>query len=451
MAELFSKYEILRVVGHGGFSAVFKARSRANSDRIFALKQLDFILENEEAKEYKDFKEEVEILKKLSHPNIVKIYDEYILDNKPSLEMEFLDGETLESIIKREKYFSIDDTLEFIEQISSALSYCHYYQIPDALAEVTDSALLKRNAIIHNDINPKNIIRIQNEHGSHRYVLIDFGLSFTDPDAVRHSKKEDGMAEYKSPEKWAGANVDTPSDIYSLGIVIYEMLTGSAPFPIADYKDSVKMLELEEKHKKAAIPDLCKRRMETIERNELISIDNCDIPDWLKLLVAKCLEKNPADRFKTGKELSDFFYEGLEGKIIPAEEAHIIAIDPPDKQKIYAYLEVTPNILTEAQHFFITKDFTTIGRRSDGTGTLISDVAIKTADKFISKNHCQILRITNSGGGFIYKLQDSEPSKNGTFYNTEKNSHRLPEAIKVILKDGDHFWIGNTKIIFHES
>ena len=70
------------------------------------------------------------------------------------------------------------------------------------------------------------------EDGSFRYVLIDFGLSFTDPDAVRHSKKEDGMAEYKSPEKWTGAEVDTQSDIYSLGVVIYEMLTGSAPFPI---------------------------------------------------------------------------------------------------------------------------------------------------------------------------------------------------------------------------
>lgn len=453
MQELSSKYEILRVMGHGGFSAVFKARSRENPERIVALKQLDFSIDNKDSKEYRDFKDEVEILKKLSHPNIVKIYDEFILDNKPSLEMEFLDGETLESILKREKFFSIAETIDFIAQISSALSYCHHYQLPDSSTTFEDSAFFKRNSIIHNDLNPKNIIRVQKEDGSFRYVLIDFGLSFTDPDAVRHSKKEDGMAEYKSPEKWTGAEVDTQSDIYSLGVVIYEMLTGSAPFPISDYKDNIKMLELGEKHKKATVPDIDIRRGETIEKNNLLIVPGNEIPNWLNKLILKCLQKRPMDRFLTGRELSNFFYDGLAGKIEEDVQTAIIDIHPieDNEKRGEARLEIVPNILTEAQHFFINKDFTTIGRRSDGAGTFITDIAIKTADKFISKNHCQIIRIANPGGGFIYKLQDSTPSKNGTFFNIEKNTQRLSEATKILLKDGDFFWIGNTKIIFHED
>ena len=76
MQELASKYDILKVIGHGGFSAVFKARSKENPEKVVALKQLDVTIDHEGAKEYKDFKEEVEILKKLKHPNIVKIYNE---------------------------------------------------------------------------------------------------------------------------------------------------------------------------------------------------------------------------------------------------------------------------------------------------------------------------------------------------------------------------------------
>src|SRR5690606_41852119 len=102
MRELATSYDILKVLGHGGFSAVFKAR-RKTDGAIVALKQLDLTIDNESQKEYKDFKEEVDILKKLDHPNIVKVYGEYILDHKPSLEMEYIEGETLETLLKQEK------------------------------------------------------------------------------------------------------------------------------------------------------------------------------------------------------------------------------------------------------------------------------------------------------------------------------------------------------------
>ncbi|MCH5719151.1 FHA domain-containing serine/threonine-protein kinase [Niabella hibiscisoli] len=454
MTELSTSYDILKVLGHGGFSAVFKARRKADGD-IVALKQLDLTIENETEKEYRDFKEEVDILKKLDHPNIVKVYEEHILDHKPSLEMEFVDGETLETILKKEKYFSIDDTLDLIEQIAGALNYCHHYYLPGNVAQHTESALLKRNAVIHNDINPKNIIRTPNEDGSYRYVLIDFGLSFTDPNAVRHSKKEEGMAEYKSPEKWSGAMVDAPSDIYSFGIVIYETLTGVVPFPVKDYKVAGDMIQLEENHRSAAVPDMCKSRTAILSGDNEEDVE-CDIPEWLEMLVKKCLEKQPEDRFKTGRELSQFYYDGIEGKIEvpkPKElEPDVIDIDPMAAASVPiegAWLEVVPNFITQPQRYSLNKEITIVGRWNDGGSQQTADFAIQTGDKFISKNHCQIIRRELSDGRTIYQLGDVAPSKNGTFYNDDRNTHRLEPHIKVNLKEGDYFWIGNTQLIFH--
>ncbi|MFT3903494.1 MAG: FHA domain-containing serine/threonine-protein kinase [Niabella sp.] len=452
MQELTSKYDILKVIGHGGYSVVLKARPKDDPSKVFALKQLDVAVRDMDSKEYRDFQEEVAILKRLHHPNIVKVYNEYILDGKPTLEMEYIDGETLESVLREEQCLSVEETIRVLEQMASALSYCHHYQLPvQELNLATDSALYRRNAIIHNDINPKNIVRTTNEDGSYHYVLIDFGLSFTDPIDVWHSKKEDGMAEYKSPEKWDMAEVDTPSDIYSFGIVVYELLTGSVPFPVADYKNEQQMHELEQKHKQAPVPDLCTQRKLALG---IDAEDPCDVPDWLVYLVNKCLQKKPQDRFKTGRELRDFLDKCLlDGDAVDLpdmRQSGVIDIDPAGLSRQNAYIEVVPNIFTERQEFVLDKPFLSVGRWHDVPDSFLADIAIKTGDRFISKNHCQLVVREDETGNKVYGLQDTTPSKNGTYLREKYGGEKILPGDWVTLHNGDAFWIGNTKIVFHQ-
>lgn len=321
MRELEKKYDLLRQVGSGGFSQVFKVRCLKENE-IYALKVLTLSEPtngnkvNLNSSEFDDLRREVEILKKIDSNNIVKVYQEEILDGKLCIKMEFVEGETLEEILIKEKSLDKDTVMDIILQISAALMHCHNFQFKKKdIGYKTETTILRETAIIHNDIHPKNIIRRTLSDGEYEYVLIDFGLSFQNSVAMPAQLNQHGFAEYKSPEKWLEKRLMPSSDIYSFGILIYRCLAGKVPFEVDGSLTESVLEVLKNRHLTEVPAPIWETRKQNLELRKGIIATQPDYPYWLQLIVEKSLEKEPKNRFLSGRELNNYFHDGKKGKL----------------------------------------------------------------------------------------------------------------------------------------
>jgi serine/threonine protein kinase len=327
------EYTLLDELGQGGYATVYKVRHN-NLGYIRAIRVLNAIIAHGETdKTYQKFLEECRLLLRLgngNHPNIVHIYQPLLKAQRAIVEMDFVDGKDLYHYLEEKHSFvEIKDVLRLLSDIGSALSYCHediYKFCMDKdednlqddpedgrkvlLDNKTKQRLINKYRVIHNDIHSGNIIR--REDGS--YVLLDFGLAIEGDSVVRSSRRKNGAPEFKAPEKWENDSIlTTQSDIYSFGVVLYEYLAGRVPF-LFDKKNS-NSVEAEyllgKAHKEqqpASIFDLRKAAFEHSHPGETYEKD---YPEWLELLIMKCLSKSTKDRFKNGKELYSFVLEHI--------------------------------------------------------------------------------------------------------------------------------------------
>lgn len=325
------EYTLLDELGQGGYATVYKVRHN-NLGYIRAIRVLNAIIAHGETdKTYQKFLEECRLLLRLgngNHPNIVHIYQPLLKAQRAIVEMDFVDGKDLYHYLEEKHSFvEIKDVLRLLSDIGSALSYCHediYKFCMDKdednlqddpedgrkvlLDNKTKQRLINKYRVIHNDIHSGNIIR--REDGS--YVLLDFGLAIEGDSVVRSSRRKNGAPEFKAPEKWENDSIlTTQSDIYSFGVVLYEYLAGRVPF-LFDKKNS-NPVEAEyllgKAHKEqqpASIFDLRKAAFEHSHPGETYEKD---YPEWLEMLIMKCLSKSTKDRFKNGKELYSFVLE----------------------------------------------------------------------------------------------------------------------------------------------
>jgi len=325
------EYTLLDELGQGGYATVYKVRHN-NLGYIRAIRVLNAIIAHGETdKTYQKFLEECKLLLRLgngNHPNIVHIYQPLLKAQRAIVEMDFVDGKDLYHYLEdKHSFVDIKDVLRLLSDIGSALAYCHediYKFCMDKdednlqddpedgrkvlLDNKTKQRLINKYRVIHNDIHSGNIIR--REDGS--YVLLDFGLAIEGDSVVRSSRRKNGAPEFKAPEKWENDSIlTTQSDIYSFGVVLYEYLAGRVPF-LFDKKNS-NPVEAEyllgKAHKEqqpASIFDLRKAAFEHSHPGETYEKD---YPEWLEMLIMKCLSKSTKDRFKNGKELYSFVLE----------------------------------------------------------------------------------------------------------------------------------------------
>jgi tRNA A-37 threonylcarbamoyl transferase component Bud32 len=249
------RYEVEKLVGRGGMSSVYKARDTL-LERNVALKILhEHHLEDDEYVER--FQREARIVAQLSHPNIVTVIDRGEADGRPFIVFEYVDGETLDELVDRRGALPIDDALEIAIASARGLAFAH------------------RHGLVHRDVKPQNILL----NGDREPKVTDFGIarSLDVKKGVTQTGTVLGTSNYIAPEQASGDGASAQSDFYSLGVVLFELLTGSVPF------EGENFVAVAMQHINEPAPNVGSRRP--------------DVPLRLAAAVARALAKDPRERF----------------------------------------------------------------------------------------------------------------------------------------------------------
>lgn len=258
--RLDGRYEIQEIIGVGGMAVVYKARDNME-DRIVAIKILkDEFVSNEEF--IRRFKNESRAIAMLSHQNIVKVYDVSFGDLIQYIVMEYIDGITLKELIERQGSFKWKDAVYFTIQILKALQHAH------------------DKGIVHRDVKPQNIMVLPDG----TIKVTDFGIArFARSEQRTITDKAIGSVHYISPEQARGEKTDEKTDIYSVGVMMYEMLTGQLPFQ-ADSAVSVAIMQLQ-------------------RDPQLPTEINSSIPKGLEQITMHTMQKIPEKRYQSAAEM----------------------------------------------------------------------------------------------------------------------------------------------------
>lgn len=258
--RLDGRYEIREIIGVGGMAVVYKAYDTID-DRLVAVKILkEELLENQEFR--RRFKNESKAIAVLSHPNIVKVYDVGLGDRIQYIVMEHIDGITLKEYIKSQGTIRWKDALHFAEQVLKALQHAH------------------DKGIVHRDIKPQNMMLLPDG----TIKVTDFGIArFSRSEHRTMTDKAIGSVHYISPEQARGEVTDEKTDLYSVGVLLYEMLTGRLPFD-AENAVSVAIMQLQNEPAKPR----------TI---------NPTIPEGLEEIILRAMQKNRGQRYQSAAEM----------------------------------------------------------------------------------------------------------------------------------------------------
>jgi serine/threonine-protein kinase len=291
------RYRIVRKLGTGGMANVYLAEDEVLGRRV-AIK----ILNDRHAGDdqfVERFRREAKNAASLSHPNIVSIYDRGEAEGTYYIAMEYLDGRSLKELIVARGPAPVNVAIDYARQILAAIRFAH------------------RHGIVHRDIKPHNVL----VDAEGRLKVTDFGIARAGTSQMTEAGSIIGTAQYLSPEQAKGAPVDQTSDLYSVGVVLYELLTGVVPFS-GDTPVEIAMKHL------SSTP-------------ESPSAKRAEIPRELDMVVLRALAKDPADRYQSAEEMdADLARVARGAAISPAtEEAATAIISRPPSTAVTA---ITP-------------------------------------------------------------------------------------------------------------
>lgn len=253
----FGDYELLEQLGKGGMAVVYRARRRG--EEVALKRPLAAFVEEKEFVER--FVREAEIGRTLNHPNIIRIFDKGRVGDMPYFTMELVDGETLHALARREGALRPDVACQLVKQVAEALDYSHL------------------KGVIHRDLKPSNIMILK----SGTVKVMDYGIArSTRLEALTATGAFLGTPEYVAPETAEGGRTDAQSDLYSLGVVFYEILTGVRPFT-------------------GDTPFATLKKICSDPPTPPSAVRNC--PPELEAIVLRLLQKKPAARHASAEEL----------------------------------------------------------------------------------------------------------------------------------------------------
>ena len=256
------RYEIVKTIGEGGMANVYLANDTI-LDRKVAVKVLRGDLSADD-KFIRRFEREALSVSNLSHPNIVEVYDVGVEDGSHYIVMEYIEGKTLKQLLKKRESLTLSEVIDIMTQLTDGIAHAH------------DSY------IIHRDIKPQNIM-IEDDG---RIKITDFGIAMAlNATQVTQTNSVMGSVHYLPPEQASGKSATIKSDIYSLGIMMYELLTGNVPFK------GDNAVEIALKHMKEKIPSIRKQ--------------DPSIPQSVENIILKACAKNPRNRYDSAKEMHE--------------------------------------------------------------------------------------------------------------------------------------------------
>ncbi|NVB81493.1 MAG: serine/threonine protein kinase, partial [Kofleriaceae bacterium] len=276
------RYKVIEVMASGSMGAVYKAE-RIPVGKLVAVKFLHASFANDSEFQAR-FERETRVMSKLNHPNCVSVLDFGVFENAPYLVMDFVAGFTLRARIDKAGALPPLEALGIARQILSGLAHAH------------------QQDVFHRDVKPANIMISEEIGHGERVRILDFGLARLQGNVGRDATQTNmvvGTPNYMAPEQTVpGASVDARTDLYAVGVVLYEMITGDRPFAAED------TLQLLGMHRAAPIPRLKDRMPEDVQ-----------LPVGLQDLIDKAMAKSPANRFQSAIEFAQAIDEVVAGKL----------------------------------------------------------------------------------------------------------------------------------------